>query len=367
MNGQPVTIPTGAHQFYRVPEICSCLLHKGVTIVLFLSLALSPEGGRAAPEIKELLDHLAMSTAEQKLIFEGDMVSKVLEETSDSELSVGLTFVLPQSPQPLGQIFIGGSKMEMSTQIIAHGDLTPETTVSHLAGVSFRREEADEIDNYLHLGSGNILNLDGNEIAAFNGLAAKGLVDVAARGAVETQLRTNLLNRFQAYRTGGLTAINPYIRDDNERYFLGSDLDRALKAFGFIKFFFPEIYQDLVRFPNSEGRTPKEKYFWVKLISDGRPNFVLSHRMVFSDSDAQILFSRHFYASNSYNGQQEAAILIPFNQGSLVYYNNRTYSDKVGGFGSGVKQAFGKKILSSSLIGLFRSIPISAMIMRDIF
>ena len=86
------------------------------------------------------------------------------------------------------------------------------------------------------------------------------------------------------------------------------------------------------------------------------PVSILSHRMVFSDGNAQILFSRHFYASNSYNGQREAAILIPFNHGSLVYYNNRTYSDKIGGFGSDVKQAFGKKIRSSSLIGLFTKV-----------
>lgn len=352
MNRQTRTGP-----FCRFPQMSSRLLRSAAAIALFLALALSSAKGRPAPEINELLNYLAISADEKKAIFNGEMVSWALEEISDSELAVGFVFVLPKkNPKQLAQIFIGGSKMELSAKIIVHGNLTPETTVSHLANVSFQHDETDEIDNHLSAGSGNKLNLDNNEIAAFNRLEEKGLTDVSAKVAVETQMRAHLLNRFQAYLTGGLTAISPYLRDDHEKYFPGSDLGRAIKAFGFIKYFFPEIYQDLVRFPNNTVNTLREKYFWVKLISDERPNFVLSHRMVFTDGDAQILFSRHYYASNSYNCQQETAILIPFNQGSMVFYNNRTYSDMVSGFGSDVKQAFGKEILSASLLNLFRKI-----------
>ena len=178
-----------------------------IATIQYIFLVVLPVGVSAAPDIDELLNYLAMSATEKKLIFEGDMVSRDLEETSDNELSAGLAFVLPKSPKQLGQIFIGGSKMEMSEPIVAHGDLTPETTVSQLAGISFLHDESDEIDNYLNVGSGDTLNLDGKEMAAFNRLAEQRLVDVAAKVAVEKQLRTHLLNRYHAYRTGGLNAI----------------------------------------------------------------------------------------------------------------------------------------------------------------
>ena len=173
------------------------------------------------------------------------MVSRTLEEISDREISTGLAFVLPKNPKELGLLYISGSKMELSEPIIAHGELAPETTVSHLTGVSFLRDEADEIDNYLKARSGNMLNLDDNEIAAFNTLARQELNNATAKIAVETQLRSHLLNRYRTYRSGGIRAINPYLRDDSERYYPGIDLDRALKSFRFIEYFFPDIYRNL--------------------------------------------------------------------------------------------------------------------------
>ena len=50
---------------------------------------------------------------------------------------------------------------------------------------------------------------------------------------------------------------------------------------------------------------------------------------------------------------QIVAGLFPVAEGTLVLYANRTYTDQVGGFGAGAKQAIGRRIMSGQLAKLY--------------
>ena len=118
MNGKPEFVLCRSGFLSDYWGFLSASLKTAATSVLFISSFLLSTAVSAAPNINEFLDYLAIPKAEQKLIFQGDMITKGLEETSDSEIAVGFAFLLPKPPEQLGHIFVDGSKMEISPQMV---------------------------------------------------------------------------------------------------------------------------------------------------------------------------------------------------------------------------------------------------------
>ena len=57
--------------------------------------------------------------------------------------------------------------------------------------------------------------------------------------------------------------------------------------------------------------------------------------------------------SRSHNSVQAVAGVFPVPEGALVVYANRTYTDQLGGFGAGAKQAIGRRIMGGQLAELY--------------
>lgn len=310
----------------------------------------------AAVSVDQAFEQLPFSASEKKRILNGELVTAKIKGTSDRELAVGMAFVVKTTPEGLNELFLKGVYMDLPEPVKSHAVLPAKASVKDFSGAVFGSDEVDEIQRYLDAAPGSDINMDSTEIKEFRTIKDNKLAAAEAKTAVEEQLHTLLFKRYQTYRSGGLSAIAPYIRDDNNSYYLGKDLVRATQAAQFIRKFYPDFYRTVLDYPRIGNADIQEQYFWIKLISQDRPTFVLTHRFSLSDGKTYAVASRQFYASQSYNSQQELAVFLPVEQRTLVFYLNRTNTDEVAGFGSGTKHLFGTSILAKTLTRFFKDL-----------
>ena len=215
-------------------------------------------------------------------------------------------------------------------------------------------DEQSEIQHFLDASPGEDLNLSTDEIAAFKALKAKGLSDADANNQVLAQVHTMLLARYQAYRTGGVSAIAPYERGDGKQYKLGEYFRSITQVTPVMEKLYPKFHKILLEYPKIKDPDLKEQFFWIKMTVEGRPNFTLTHRLAMEENGAHVVAARHFYASHSYNGQQELGLLMPTQKGSVVVVLSRVSSDEVAGFGSSSKRFIGKRLLADDMSDFYK-------------
>jgi hypothetical protein len=95
-------------------------------------------------------------------------------------------------------------------------------------------------------------------------------------------------------------------------------------------------------------------------VADDRPVYVLTHRMLQQQPDMLVLLSRDFYVSHSFNASQAAAGALPVEDGVMVFYGNRTSSDQVAGFMSGMRHEIGRGMMRDSLVEAMEEIRAAA-------
>ena len=90
----------------------------------------------------------------------------------------------------------------------------------------------------------------------------------------------------------------------------------------------------LLEYPKVKDPALKENFFWMKMTVEGRPTFVLIHRMIMEEDGAYLAVGRHYYASQGYNAEQELGMMLPTDKGTLIVLLTRASSDAVAGFGT---------------------------------
>jgi hypothetical protein len=111
-----------------------------------------------------------------------------------------------------------------------------------------------------------------------------------------------------------------------------------------------------LNYPNDKPEGLDEKFTWSNYMAHGEPVFILAHNFKMADSGAFIIVERQFYVSGSYNAGHSIAALIPVDNGTVVFYVNRTSTDQVTGFGSSAKRSMGSKIMASQLKKLYEKV-----------
>ena len=87
-------------------------------------------------------------------------------------------------------------------------------------------------------------------------------------------------------------------------------------------------------------------------VSDWVSNYVIGKQV----DNGLVLISRTFYAGHSFNASLSGAGVLPVEQGSAVFYTNRTSSDQVAGFMQGMCHEMGRGMMRDALIESFEAI-----------
>ena len=319
--------------------------------VLFAVLAV-PTAVHANPRADAVLAQLPFSEGERKRILAGELVTTASKETtSDRELAITMAFLVDNPPSDLAAMFEKGSTYEAKPNVTAYGELRGDGSLADLQTLRLAPNGDKEAQRFAAAKAGDDLNLSSAEIAAFRALPEK------TTAAVEAELRKLLLARFQAYHTQGLAGIAPYDRGGGKTTSPAEELTGATKASPVLAREAPEVVTALLDYPKAQPPKATERFFWVNFEMDGRPTIALTHRLIAPQDDGTtVLADRHYYVSRSHNDAQIIGGIFPVQEGALVVYGNRTFTDQLGGFGAGTKQAIGRKIMAAQIAALYEQL-----------
>lgn len=325
---------------------------KLLAMVLLTTLCFHPFKVNAEVSLDEIFKLLPFSEEEKQKILQGEIIKTLPNETADDELAVGLAFTVRNTPENIDLNFLGGKTIDQSSAIDSHHLISSE---ADFKGLALTVDEQDEVNKFLNASPGDELNLSTDEIATYKALKAKGLSDTDARKQVLSQLHDMLFKRYQAYKSGGVMAIAPYQHEDGKKYNTGDYLQSVSQATPILKKLYPKFHKILLEYPKVKDPALKEKFFWMKMKVEGRPTFVLIHRMGMKENGAYLAVGRHFYASQGYNVEQELGMLIPSEKGTLVALITRASSDEVAGFGSSTKRFIGKRLMADDMSDFYKA------------
>jgi len=74
-----------------------------------------------------------------------------------------------------------------------------------------------------------------------------------------------------------------------------------------------------------------------------------------SSANGGVILSRQFYAGHSYHSNQITVAFLPYLNGTLVFYANKTFTGQVAGFGSSLKHSIGESQERSDMTQLMNS------------
>jgi hypothetical protein len=295
-----------------------------------------------------IADALGFSAEQRAKLQAGEIVSSEIEESTEKQLAVALALKVPATIVDIADSVASGTTLEANTQIQATGRIDPAQLGQAFDGVTL---EDDEVAKLLEVEPGSTFNLSANEIAVFEGLAKQYKAgDPAAAEAVNAAYRQVLAGRTQAYLERGLDGIAAYDRGDGDTSSAADDLHSAAEASKLVEQAVPDLYQAFVAYPGQALEGVEHQFFWTRQLADDRPVYLLTHRMLQRRPDALVLLSRDFYVGHSFNDSQAAAGALPVNDGVVIFYANRTASDQVAGFMSGMRHSIGRGMMRDSLV-----------------
>ena len=323
-------------------------------------IMLSGVGPAVAADItaEAVAEAMGLGAGDRAKLKAGEIVATEIEETTEKQLAVALALKVPATLEDVAASVTEGTTLEANPAIKAHGEIDPaQAGEAAFAGITL---DADEVERLLEIEPGSDFNLSSAEIAVFQDLAQQHKAgDPAAADAVNAAWRQMLAGRLQAYLASGLDGIAPYDRGGDSSS-AADDLKAAAEGSKLVQQVVPELYQAFLAYPNQAVADAQHQFFWTEQVADDRPVYVLTHRMVQQRPDMLVLLSRDFYVSHSFNASQAAAGALPVEDGVVIFYANRTSSDQVAGFMSGMRHEIGRGMMRDSLVEAMEEIRAAA-------
>ena len=306
--------------------------HLALTSLAVLTLSLTVVSAQT-PTSTEVAKKLGFTAAEIAQIEGGEIVSKTLNEGSDKELA-GVVAVLFKRPvSELVDIAMQGKMLETDKTIQEFRGWKPDASAAEVfADVGLSPTETGEAQLFATAAPGDKLNLSKPEMSRF----AKFKTE-----QVNAELRAMLRARYEAYRQNGLKGIAPYVRGGNKTATPAEELRLAIKET------MPaakrtDYFQALLDYPANQLPDMEHRFYWFKQTVENRPTFILAHRAELHTATAALLTEEQFYVGHSYNSNLIAGGCLAVEGGTLVFYVNRSFTDQVAGFASGMKHGIGR-------------------------
>ena len=284
----------------------------------------TPASAAGPPPVDELLNYLHIDKAERADLLKGKILSTNLTEGSQKELAVGVIMFVPAPMEKLVEFVRSGQWFTGDRDIIAVGELKEPVTAD-----SFPAEPASQS------------NLSATEAQALR--SGESFPEV-------------LLHRFEAYRQRGLAGIEPYDRGGGKVARPGDELQGALQESELLAQYSPVLLRALQTYPREQPEDARHRYFWINQKVEGRPTFILTHRMVIARPEGSFMAERQFYVGHSYNSLFLLAGCLPVEGGSVVFYSNHTSTDQVAGLASGLRHSIGRGQMRDEIIKSFEQI-----------
>lgn len=332
-----------------------------VQLILYSSITVATAAGATDALIEDMINELGFQLGQKGDLESGKVISVGLPlvDGQPTEVTVGAAMMLVRRPLPtVSEVLMSNETFHVNTEILDFGVIgdgsASDAEIDRIFGkIRYDETEDDEVARLLNAKPGEQFNLSEAEIGRFRQVQGEKdyLLD-----EVSGTLADMLKRRFLLYLEGGLNAIDPYARKRNKSASPQQELTTAFASLKLLKRHFPTFYASLTGFPAPVPENTRSGFYWIKRIADERPAFVLSHRMAERGDDYTVAMELQYYAQHSYNSMLTLVGYFPTDEGTLVLSVIRVYTDKVTGFGSGMRKDIGRKHVAEAMAEYFLAV-----------
>lgn len=312
-----------------------------------------PSDAATPPLVREILAAAGFDRDDIARVWGGEILSKSLGEGSDQELAIAVSMRLPESHREFYERMRKGQLFEIDRSVL----YTEEIPAGREASSVFSKLDLgqDEVRRLRAAAPGSQFNLSTEEIARLR--ETKG-----QDGSVVIQAyREILAGRLRAYRAGGIAAVAPYAREGGRHSSPADDLRVAVSSLSGLADRCPGFYRSFAEFPHGRRSEVSHRLFWSLREIQGRPTVILSHWAMQLHQEYALVSERQFYVGQGYDALQIVIGAFSVGEGgSVIFYVNRTATDRVAGFGGSVAHALGRGVMLREVMALFREIRASA-------
>ena len=310
-----------------------------------------------SPSVEELLTRLGYAAADKEALLTGKVIVTDVQRVRDDQLIAAAAMSLPSKIAQLHAAARDGNNLSGDPGSLALGRLDAGETSKAWQSLSFAEGEREEAGRLLGFKGGADFNLSVEEIETLKGsLENVRDDDPELIERVSSAYREILKARHSAYLAGGLQGVSPYRQG-------GTTLEPAAElsavqdqARDFLATFFPAFEKAFTSYPKETSPDVAHGHYWLKREVEGRPAFVLAHQMVAGGADYVLLSLREYFVGHTYESLQVIALALPFEEGSLVFYVNSAFTEKITGFFSGVAQSVGQGRMKDDLTEYFQAL-----------
>jgi hypothetical protein len=327
----------------RLATATLTLLLLGGPAVSIISSA-RVEAAEATWDIRQL------SADDRRRLLAGEAVPFNVAERTDRDLAGG---VMVYVAAPFARVAEQLAESELAVRgpgITGWGALPERAGPDALAKLRLGSAESDEL---LDARPGSAWNLSGTEMDSLRAVRAAGgaATKTAQAEAASVRYRAVMLQRAQAYRAGGLGAIEPYARRGGSVTDPGGELRQAAEDARPLGAEGPALVEALLNYPALQHAERVTQIYWIERRLQGRVAPILVHQMVEVRPELALYLERHFFVAHSYNSSQTLTGAFPWGSGTLLFTLGRVSTDLVTGLGGDVKRAIGRRQLRGDLTG----------------
>ena len=304
--------------------------------------------------IDQIMAHLAFDKSNKNALLDGKILSTGMPgmEQQREELAVAAVMLVVKAPmEKVVFAFLNGESFRQNSDIIEY-KMIQSTEKSSLPvkevfkPIGFTENESAEVKKFIEFKGGSAFNFSQDEIKRIQAIDSR---NSAVREKASTLLRRILLERYLSYSMRGLEAVKPYDRSRGKRSLPRRELTVAVGSIKLLENHFPDFYLSLLKYPQEGSKGVKNEFYWFKNNMDDRPAFQLSHYMADLRQQSAIIAELQFYVEHTYNSMLTIIGCVPYENGTVVFCTNRTFTDQVAGFGSSLKRSVGRRRIEEAI------------------
>lgn len=301
--------------------------------------------------VEEVGQILGYSESDVEKLRAGEVIAKDLERVREDQLKASVAMVIDAPLSSIAQGLKEARYLRLGSSTLGFAELSVPVNQAEWQEVGFTSDEDDEVKKLAKAKPGSDFNLSSEEFALLNERLG-GERDAEAASAA---YRDILIGRFNAYLEKGLAGVADYDRGGGGDTSSPADEIRAdeQEAAKDLASRYPEFMDAVTKFPGGQSETIANRFFWKKVMVEGRPTFVLIHQTIDEGSNYLLVSARQFFVGHTYNSLQAFSLAVEEDGRTYVFQANTTATDQITGFFSGIAKKVGQPRIRESLTNFF--------------
>jgi hypothetical protein len=316
----------------------------------------TPSRANGQPERSEqvaefVLDHLGFSPEHHAALLAGQAIysgMQELERLEEDVAAAGAVVLVKRRAAPeVVEAFLSTELFKQVHQLNRY-DPIALATLAVSPELLFADIVVDETARLRRIGKNPAaeLNVGLSETPLFRGV--EDAQDV--RGSAALAFRRILTGRLGAYVRDGLDGMEDYVRADGRRVSAADEIRSGLSALTQIDVAFDGFVSKLgTPVQREDELSGARRLHWIEAATSGRQVFALLDQSVAYPGDFGIAAEIHFYASDGYNAMLTIAAALPYDDQTLVFAINHTYTEQIRGFGATLRRRIGREVVATAL------------------